>query len=89
MPLKGTFEAKSMPFSSSDPVSGTCGASFRENCTYFESPATVSAGACAFEVCRCQPGVCQVSRAGKKYFTKIAVDRFFFCTAWGAAKKKT
>ena len=77
-----------MPFSFSDLVSGTCGASFRENCTYFESPATVSAGACAFEVCRCQPGVCQVSRAGKKYFTKIAVDRIFFLHGMGRGKKE-
>ncbi len=79
---------KMMPFSSSYPVSGTCGASFRENCTYFESPATVSAGACAFEVCRCQPGVCQVSRAGGKYFLKIAVTQFFFFARHGARQKK-
>ncbi len=47
----------SLPF----PVSGGCGDSFRENCTYFESVgSTVVSGACSFRVCKFQPGVCQV-----------------------------
>ncbi len=41
-------------------VSGSCGSSMSENCTYFEDNASTG-GACNFQVCKCRENICQVS----------------------------
>jgi hypothetical protein len=38
-----------------------CGGISRENCTFFDSPAGIGAGACAATICKNTPGICSVS----------------------------
>ena len=46
-----------------------CGGNSNQNCTYFESSGTASAGACVAKICPCNSNVCQVYQ---KYFkTKL------------------
>jgi len=37
-----------------------CGGSSSENCTYFDSSTSVTAGACKFEICPCSSNICQM-----------------------------